>query len=114
MDGPSRYSLGRLIRLQFDLVTSFSPSPLKLVSLAGACIALLGLSFAIFLGIRRLIVGPEVEGVFTLFGILFFFCGIQLLAIGILGEYVARIYGQVLQRPRFVVRRVHRAPVEEA
>ncbi|MEQ8765650.1 MAG: glycosyltransferase [Planctomycetota bacterium] len=107
-DGPSRYSLGRLIRLQFDLVTAFSPSPLKLISLAGALIAVLGLVFAVFLAIRRLVVGPEVEGVFTLFGILFFFIGVQLLAIGILGEYVARIYIQVLNRPRFLVRAVHR------
>ncbi len=105
-DGPSRYSLGRLIQLQFDLVTAFSPSPLKVVSFSGAVMAVLGLAFAVFLGIRRLIVGPEVEGVFTLFAILFFFVGVQLLAIGILGEYVARIYGQVLNRPRFLIRSV--------
>ena len=52
---------------------------------------------------RRLIVGPEAEGVFTLFGIVFFLIGIALFGIGLLGEYVGRISQQVRERPRFTV-----------
>ena len=63
--------------------------------------------FALFLMIRRFIIGAEVEGVFTLFAILFFFIGIVIFGIGLVGEYVGRIYQEVRKRPRYVVRRVH-------
>src|SRR6266850_888271 len=70
--GDSKYSLYDLVRLNFDLVTAFSLMPLQLFSLSGIAIALLSLTFVIFLAIRRVVVGPEAEGVFTLFGIAFF------------------------------------------
>ena len=104
--GRSRYGFFRLLRLCFDLLTGFSLFPIQMVSLSGIAIAVLGLGFSLFLGIRRLIVGPEVEGVFTLFAILFFFVGLQILALGLIGEYVGRIYQEVRRRPRYVVREV--------
>jgi undecaprenyl-phosphate 4-deoxy-4-formamido-L-arabinose transferase len=102
-DGRSRYGLLRLLRLNFDLLTGFSLLPIQAVSLAGVLVAALGLGFALFLGVRRLLVGPEVEGVFTLFAILFFFVGLQILALGLIGEYVGRIYQEVRRRPRYVI-----------
>jgi undecaprenyl-phosphate 4-deoxy-4-formamido-L-arabinose transferase len=104
--GDSKYSLYSLVRLNFDLVTGFSVMPLQLFSLSGIVIALLSLAFVIVLAIRRLVVGPEAEGVFTLFGIAFFLIGITLFGIGLLGEYVGRIYEQVRQRPRYLVQAV--------
>jgi undecaprenyl-phosphate 4-deoxy-4-formamido-L-arabinose transferase len=104
--GESKYSLYSLVRLNFDLVTGFSVLPLQLFSLSGIVIALLSLAFVIVLAVRRLVVGPEAEGVFTLFGIAFFLIGITLFGIGLLGEYVGRIYEQVRQRPRYLVRAV--------
>jgi undecaprenyl-phosphate 4-deoxy-4-formamido-L-arabinose transferase len=104
--GKSKYSLYKLVRLNFDLVTGFSAMPLQLFSLSGIVIALLSLAFVAFLAVRRLIVGPEAEGVFTLFGIAFFLIGITLFGIGLLGEYIGRIYEQVRQRPRYVVQAV--------
>ena len=104
--GDSKYSLYSLVRLNFDLVTGFSAMPLQLFSLSGIAIALLSLTFVIFLAIRRVVVGPEAEGVFTLFGIAFFLIGITLFGIGLLGEYVGRIYEQVRQRPRYLVQAV--------
>jgi undecaprenyl-phosphate 4-deoxy-4-formamido-L-arabinose transferase len=104
--GDSKYSLYSLVRLNFDLVTGFSVMPLQLFSLSGIVIALLSITFVIFLAIRRLVVGPEAEGVFTLFGIAFFLIGMTLLGIGLLGEYVGRIYEQVRQRPRYLVQAV--------
>ena len=101
--GESKYSLISLIRLNFDLMTGFSVVPLQLFSLAGVAIALGALAFVVFLFIRRLIVGPEVEGVFTLFGIAFFLIGVLLLGLGIVGEYVGRIYQEVRRRPRYLV-----------
>lgn len=101
--GESKYSLISLIRLNFDLMTGFSIVPLQVFSLAGVTIALGALAFVVFLFIRRLVVGPEVEGVFTLFGIAFFLIGVLLLGLGIVGEYVGRIYQEVRRRPRYLV-----------
>jgi len=104
--GISKYSLYRLIRLNFDLMTGFSVVPLQVFSMVG--LAITGLSFVlvIVLAVRRLIVGPEAEGLFTLFGIVFFLIGICLFGIGLLGEYVVRIYQEVRQRPRYVIRTI--------
>jgi len=104
--GISKYSLFKLIHLNFDLLTSFSLAPLQFFSLTGMATAIGSFLFVIFLAVRRLIVGPEAEGVFTLFGIAFFLIGITLFGIGLLGEYVGRIYIQVRHRPRFLVRQV--------
>ena len=101
--GESKYSIYRLIRLNFDLMTGFSVAPLQFVSMAGMVIALLSLLFVAVLAVRRLIVGPEAEGLFTLFGIAFFLIGVLLIGLGVVGEYVGRIYEQVRQRPRYTV-----------
>ena len=101
--GESKYSMYSLIRLNFDLMTSFSLVPLQLFSMMGISIAVLSAFFVVFLFIRRLIVGPEAEGVFTLFAIAFFLIGITLFGIGLLGEYIGRIYQQVRHRPRYLV-----------
>ncbi len=70
----------------------------------GAAIALLGFFFGLFLFIRRLYVGPEVEGVFTLFAILFVFVGLNTFGLALIGAYVGRIYKEVRGRPRFIIR----------
>jgi undecaprenyl-phosphate 4-deoxy-4-formamido-L-arabinose transferase len=101
--GQSKYSLFRLIRLNFDLMTGFSVAPLQFFSMSGIVIALLSIVFVIYLAVRRLLVGPEAEGVFTLFGIAFFLIGVALIGLGVVGEYVGRIYEQVRQRPRYTV-----------
>ncbi len=106
-EGESKYSLYRLVRLNFDLMTGFSVVPLQLFALFGVVTALLSLAFALFLMIRRFIVGAEVEGVFTLFAILFFFLGVVIFGIGIVGEYVGRIYQEVRRRPRYVIRNLY-------
>jgi undecaprenyl-phosphate 4-deoxy-4-formamido-L-arabinose transferase len=103
--GTTKYSLFRLLRLNFDLMTSFSLLPIQFIGVLGIIIAFMGLVFALYLIARRFIVGPEVEGTFTLFGILFFFIGIQIFALGIIGEYIGRIYQEVRRRPRFIIKR---------
>ena len=101
--GESKYSLFKLIHLNFDLMTSFSIVPLQIFSLVGMGIAVISVVFVVYLAIRRLTLGPESEGLFTLFAIAFFLIGILLFGIGMLGEYVGRIYVQVRQRPRFLI-----------
>jgi undecaprenyl-phosphate 4-deoxy-4-formamido-L-arabinose transferase len=105
--GTSKYSFYKLVRLNFDLVTGFSVVPLQIFSFAGIAIAILSLLFVIYLAIRRLfLVGPEAEGVFTLFGMVFFMIGIVLFGLGLLGEYVGRIYLQVRERPRYLIQAI--------
>jgi undecaprenyl-phosphate 4-deoxy-4-formamido-L-arabinose transferase len=101
--GESKYSLWKLFKLQADLITGFTSGPLRFATLAGSLISLLSIGFGIFLGIRRLLYGPEAEGLFTLFALLFLMVGANFLALGILGEYVGRIFIEVRQRPRSVV-----------
>ena len=104
--GESKYSLYSLIRLNFDLMTGFSVVPLQLFSFTGIVVSILSALFVVFLMIRRLIVGPEAEGVFTLFAIAFFLIGITLFGIGLLGEYVGRIYQEVRHRPRYLIQAI--------
>ena len=104
--GESKYSLYKLARLNLDLVTGFTTLPLQLFSLSGIVISLLSIVFVLILAVRRLLVGPEAEGLFTLFGIAFFLIGVTLFGIGLLGEYVGRIYEQVRERPRYVIQAV--------
>jgi undecaprenyl-phosphate 4-deoxy-4-formamido-L-arabinose transferase len=102
--GKSKYGIIKLLRLNFDLMTGFSNLPIHLVGFMGVTIAFLGLFFGFMLIIRRIFVGPEVEGVFTLFAILFVFVGLNTLGLALIGEYVGRIYREVRGRPRFVIR----------
>ena len=104
--GQSKYPLYKLIRLNFDLVTGFSLAPLQMFSLVGIALSLASAAFVAYLAIRRLIVGPEAEGLFTLFGLNFLLMGILLFGIGLLGEYVGRIYQQVRERPRFTIQAI--------
>jgi len=107
--GESHYSLRKLINLQFDLVSSFSDFPLKFIMYAGIGMAFLGISFGILLGIARLVYGAHwaAQGIFTLFAILFAFIGFQFFALGVMGEYIGRIYREVRKRPEYMIERVY-------
>ncbi|MBI1751624.1 MAG: glycosyltransferase [Acidobacteria bacterium] len=108
--GESKYGLWKLINLQFDLLTSFSLLPLQALSVFGVITAAVG--FLLFLGlVAYRFMHPEgtAQGVFTLFAILFFFVGCQFIAFGLLGEYIGRIYQEVRDRPRYMVKKVHQA-----
>ncbi|MHB8994307.1 MAG: glycosyltransferase [Armatimonadota bacterium] len=109
-EGESKYNLWALLKLNLDLMMGFTSIPLRMVSAVGLGMALVGIFFSIFLLVRRLVLGPEVlgdeGGVFTLFGILFFFIGVQTMALGLVGEYLARMYDEVRARPRYLIRTV--------
>ncbi len=106
--GDSKYGVWKLINLQFDLLTSMTTFPLRLLSVLGAVVSALGVGFGIFLLIMRIIYGSgwAAAGVFTLFAILFIFIGAQFLAMGLLGEYIGRIYSDVRARPRYFVEKI--------
>jgi undecaprenyl-phosphate 4-deoxy-4-formamido-L-arabinose transferase len=109
--GKSNYPLTKLINLQFDLVASFSNFPMKMLMYGGVLMSFLGVCFGIFLAVARLAYGATwaAQGVFTLFAILFVFVGLQFFALGVIGEYIGRIYREVRKRPEYVISQIHAA-----
>ena len=101
--GESKYSFYKLIRLNFDLMTGFTVVPLQLFSMLGMGISGISLVLFAYLIWDRIVHGPDVQGVFTLFAIVFFLLGLGLFGIGLIGEYVGRTYEQVRGRPRYLV-----------
>uniref|UniRef100_A0A3B0LWN0 Undecaprenyl-phosphate 4-deoxy-4-formamido-L-arabinose transferase n=1 Tax=Arsenophonus endosymbiont of Trialeurodes vaporariorum TaxID=235567 RepID=A0A3B0LWN0_9GAMM len=106
--GDSKYSLMKLVNLMFDLLTCLTTTPLRLLSVVGSFIAASGFLLAVLLIILRLIFGAmwAAEGVFTLFAILFIFIGAQFIAMGLLGEYIGRMYNDVRARPRYFIQKI--------
>ena len=104
--GEPQQTFRRLVRYALDGLLSFSRLPLRLVTYTGIFIAFLGFSAGIFYAVRR-IVGIETAatGYTTLVTLLILFGGLQLIGIGVLGEYLGRIYDEVKQRPLYVVKR---------
>lgn len=105
--GESGYGIYKLIRYNFDLVTNFSLAPLQAITITGILVSFFSFLFFIFLVVRRLAVGPDADGVFTLFAVLFFLVGIMTLSLGIIGEYIGRIYQEISKRPRFVIDKIY-------
>jgi polyisoprenyl-phosphate glycosyltransferase len=105
--GRSTFNLFRLIRLSFDGLTAFTNWPLRIVSLVGLVLALLAFSYGGYLVIEYLLNGHPVPGWTTIVVGLMLLSGIQLIGLGVLGEYVSRIFEEVKARPLYVVR--HRA-----
>jgi undecaprenyl-phosphate 4-deoxy-4-formamido-L-arabinose transferase len=103
--GESKYTLWKLINLQFDLLTSMTTFPLRALSVIGGILSGFGFGLGIFILIMRFIYGSQwaAGGVFTLFALLFIFIGMQFLAMGLLGEYIGRIYQDVRERPRYMI-----------
>ncbi|MFM2486831.1 undecaprenyl-phosphate 4-deoxy-4-formamido-L-arabinose transferase [Celerinatantimonas yamalensis] len=108
--GESKYGFMRLINLMFDLITCMTTTPLRLLSLVGSVIAGLGFLFAFLLLALRLLNGPQWagDGVFTLFAVLFIFIGAQFVGMGLLGEYIGRMYTDVRARPRYFIQQIIR------
>jgi len=107
-EGESKYSVWKLISLQFDLLTGMTTFPIRVLTVVGGMLSALGIGFGLTLLVARLWLGSAwaAEGVFTLFAVLFVFVGAQFIGLGLLGEYIGRIYVDVRARPRYVVHRV--------
>jgi undecaprenyl-phosphate 4-deoxy-4-formamido-L-arabinose transferase len=106
--GTSKYGLFDLLRLQMDLLISLTSTPLRVVTLGGLLLAVAGFGLGIVLAVGRLVYGSAwaAGGVFTLFAVLFFLVGVQLLGLGLVGEYLGRIYDDSRARPHYVVHEV--------
>jgi undecaprenyl-phosphate 4-deoxy-4-formamido-L-arabinose transferase len=106
--GDSKYSVWKLINLQFNLLTCMTTFPLRLLSIIGGGISMLGVLLGAYIVLMRIIYGDAYSqgGVFTLFAVLFFICGFQMVGLGLLGEYIGRIYYDVRARPRYFIEKI--------
>jgi undecaprenyl-phosphate 4-deoxy-4-formamido-L-arabinose transferase len=114
--GASKYSVYRLIRLNFDLVTGFSLVPLQLFSVVGMIVAITSVILYAAVIVERAIVGGFLEGIKAFWDrdiLAFFLIGCIMFGVGLLGEYVGRIYQQVRERPRYVIRAVLERDADE-
>ena len=102
-EGSSKWSFRTLFRFAFDGLTSFSTVPLRVWTYLGGLIALGALAAAVYFVIRTLVSGPDVPGYASLIVSVTFFSGVQLMSLGIIGEYVGRIFAEVKRRPLYVV-----------
>ena len=102
--GASNYSFYKLIRLNFDLITGFSLAPLQYFTMFAIACSAGSLLLVLVLAYRRLFLGAEAEGTFTLFGIVFFLLSVTMVGIGLIGEYVGRTYQVVRVRQKYHVR----------
>ncbi len=102
--GHTKWSVWKRWNFALTGITSFSTVPLRVWSYVGGVIAMLAFLYGLFLILRTLIKGVDVPGYASLMVVVLFMGGIQLLSLGIIGEYVGRVYGETKDRPEFVVR----------
>jgi undecaprenyl-phosphate 4-deoxy-4-formamido-L-arabinose transferase len=106
--GESKYSLYKLIRLNFDLITGFSVLPLQLFSLFGIFVSVASIGVYVVVIAKRFLAG-EADSVWVIWDrdiLTFFLIGVLLFGMGLIGEYVGRIYQQVRERPRYLVQAI--------
>jgi len=104
--GVSNYNLYKLIRYNFDLMTGFSVVPLQIFTIVGMVCSAASMLLVVWLALRRVFIGPESDGLFTLFAVLFLLVSVTMAGLGLIGEYVGRIYMEVRKRPNYVVKKV--------
>lgn len=104
--GVSNYSFYKLIRLNFDLITGFSLAPLQYFTMFAGLCSLGSFLLVLILAYRRIFLGAEAEGIFTLFGIVFFLLSVAMVGIGLIGEYVGRTYQVVRARQKYFVKEI--------
>jgi polyisoprenyl-phosphate glycosyltransferase len=101
--GATKWSFRKLFRFAFDGITAFSTVPLRVWTFLGALISLVAIAAAIYFAVRTLLFGADVAGYPSLIVSIFFFSGVQLMSLGIIGEYIGRIFAEVKRRPLYVV-----------
>ena len=104
--GQPKYTLGKLVVLALDGLISFSYIPLRVIGFLGFAVSLISILLAIVYTIQKLTIGLSPPGFATIIVAIFFLAGMQLITIGVIGEYVGRIFEEVKRRPLYIVRRV--------
>ena len=106
--GESKYGFISLLRLTVNLITGFSTLPLQMVGILGIITSLLGFTGAVYLAVKRYVYGVDLDGVVVASAVVFVFIGIHFLALGIIGEYIGRVFTEVQARPYYIVNSIFR------
>ncbi len=114
LHGTTRFKPLRLLRFAIDGLTAFTTWPLRVMSLAGLVLSALSFSYGLIIVVSHLLWGDPVQGWTTLITVMLFFAGVQLIAVGVLGEYIGRIFSEVKRRPVYLVRRRQGAGLKPA
>ena len=107
--GDSKYSLWKLINLQFNLLTCMTTVPLRMLTYFGLLAGFCGFLLSLYIIVRRFLPGGDAwsnTGTFTLFAVMFVFMGILMVGIGVIGEYIGRVYTDVRARPRYFIEEI--------
>ena len=102
--GKSNWGFWSLFNLAIEGITSFTTAPLRMATIMGFIIAMLSFCLMLFYGIKTIIFGDPVQGFTTLIVVVLFLGGVQLISIGILGEYIGRIFNETKSRPTYLIR----------
>lgn len=113
-EGQSTWSYWKLWNFALDGLTSFSTVPLRVWTYIGLIVSLLSFGYASFLVFRTLIAGVDLPGYASLMVVILFLGGIQLISLGVLGEYLGRVFIEVKQRPIYLIDKVYHFPEGEA
>ena len=106
--GETKWSLSKLWNFAVDGITSFSSLPIKIWTYIGVIIAIISLIYALIIITRTLLFGIDVPGYASILVFILFLGSLQLISIGLIGEYIGRIYMEVKERPIYVVKRIHK------
>lgn len=105
--GETKWNYVKLVELAIDGITSFTTAPLRIATYAGIIVSLLAFLYLIFLVIRTVILGTDLAGYPSMMAVILFLGGVQLLSLGIIGEYVGRIFNETKQRPLYLIEEYH-------
>lgn len=105
LHGKTSFKPFKLLHFAVDGITAFTTWPLRLLSLFGVGLSLLSFAYGLFIIISHWLFGDPVQGWTTLITVVLFFAGVQLISVGVVGEYIARIFSEVKQRPVYLLRR---------
>ena len=106
--GDSRFNAGGLMALAWEGIVSFSAAPLRLFSWLGLLVSTVAICWGSWIAVRTIVFGVDLPGYASLLVSILFLGGIQLIGIGVLGEYIGRIFIEAKRRPAFVVRKIYR------
>lgn len=107
--GETKWSYLKLFNLAIDGITSFTTAPLRIATFFGLAVSLAAFLYIIFLVVRTLVLGTDLAGYPSMMAVILFLGGVQLLSLGVIGEYVGRIFNETKQRPLYFVETYHAA-----
>ncbi len=102
-NGKSSYKLAKLVNLAIEGITSYTTTPLRISTVAGIIVSLMAFGYLVYMFVKTLLWGEVVTGFPTLICVILFLGGMQLLALGIIGEYIGRIFNETKRRPPYII-----------